>query len=86
MIRRWGPRHSGARSISPDYGNRTVSNAWGASTGPRTPEGWRGRGGRVGNSGLYSAEALAEQKRARELLAQSRELLKQMQASRRLHG
>jgi hypothetical protein len=30
--------------------------------------------------GLYSAEALAEQKRARELLAQSRELLKQMQA------
>jgi hypothetical protein len=30
--------------------------------------------------GLYSAAALAEQKRARELLAQSRELLKQMQA------
>jgi hypothetical protein len=30
--------------------------------------------------GLYSAEALAEQERVRELLAQSRELLKQMQA------
>jgi hypothetical protein len=30
--------------------------------------------------GLYSAEALAEQKRVRDLLAQSRELLKQMQA------
>jgi hypothetical protein len=30
--------------------------------------------------GLYSAEALAEQKRVRELLTQSRELLKQMQA------
>ena len=30
--------------------------------------------------GLYSAAALAEQKRVRELLAQSRELLKQMQA------
>ena len=49
----------------------------GASTGPRTAEGlarsrWK--------HGLYSAEALAEQKRVRELLAQSRELLKKMQA------
>ena len=43
------------------------------------PKGWRGRGGRVGNNGLYSAEARAEQKRVRELLIQSRELLKQMQ-------
>jgi hypothetical protein len=42
--------------------------------------GWRGRGVLAGNHGLYSAEALAEQKRVRELLAQSRELLKQMQA------
>ena len=33
-----------------------------------------------GVRGLDSAEALAEQKRVRELLAQSRELLKQMQA------
>jgi hypothetical protein len=31
--------------------------------------------------GLYSAEALAERKRVRVLLAQSRELLKQMRAS-----
>jgi hypothetical protein len=30
--------------------------------------------------GLYSPEALAGQKRVRELLAKSRELLKQMQA------
>jgi hypothetical protein len=30
--------------------------------------------------GLYSAEALAERKRVRELLTQSRELLKQLQA------
>jgi len=30
--------------------------------------------------GLYSAETLAERKRVRELLSQSRELLKQMQA------
>jgi hypothetical protein len=31
-------------------------------------------------TGLYSAEALAERKRVRELLTQSRELLKQLQA------
>jgi hypothetical protein len=30
--------------------------------------------------GLFSAEVLAEKKRMREVLAQSRELLKQMQA------
>jgi hypothetical protein len=39
------------------------------------------RGGRAGSVRLYSAEALAERKRVRELLAQSRELLKQMQAA-----
>ena len=52
----------------------------GASTGPRTAEGLeRSRRARW-KHGLYSAAALAEQKRVRELLAQSRELLKQMQA------
>jgi hypothetical protein len=52
----------------------------GASTGPRTAEGLeRSRRARW-KHGLYSAETLAEQKRVRELLAQSRELLKQMQA------
>ena len=52
----------------------------GASTGPRTAEGLeRSRRARW-KHGLYSAEALAEQKRVRELLIQSRELLKQMQA------
>ena len=52
----------------------------GPSTGPRTAEGLeRSRRARW-KHGLYSAEAVAEQKRVRELLAQSRELLKQMQA------
>jgi hypothetical protein len=50
------------------------------STGPRTPEGLaRSRRARW-KHGLYSAAALAEQKRARELVTQSRELLKQMRA------
>ena len=40
----------------------------------------RGRGGRDGKHGLYSAAALAEQKRVRELQNQSQELLKQIQA------
>jgi len=38
--------------------------------------GWSGRGMRAGNTGKYSAAALAEQKRVRELLSQSRELVK----------
>jgi hypothetical protein len=52
----------------------------GASTGPRTPEGLEQSRRARWKHGLYSAETLAEQKRVRELLAQSRELLKQMQA------
>jgi hypothetical protein len=66
-------------------GDRAMANGrcrmhGGASTGPRTPEGLaRSRRARW-KHGLYSAEALAEQKRVRDLLAQSRELLKQMQA------
>ena len=52
----------------------------GTSTGPRTAEGLaRSRRARW-KHGLYSADALAEQKRVRELLTQSRNLLKQMQA------
>jgi hypothetical protein len=52
----------------------------GASTGPRTAEGLaRSRRARW-KRGLYSAEALAEQKRVHDLRAQSRELLKQMHA------
>ena len=51
----------------------------GASTGPRTAEGLaRSRRARW-KHGLYSAEAQPEQKRVRELLIESRELLKQMQ-------
>jgi hypothetical protein len=50
-----------------------------ASTGPRIAEGQaRSRHSRW-KPGLYSAEALAERKRVRELLTQSRELLKQME-------
>ena len=52
----------------------------GASTGPRPAEGLaRSRRARW-KHGLYSAETLAEQERMRELLSQSRELLKQIQA------
>ena len=51
----------------------------GASTGPRSAEGLaRSRRARW-KQGPYSAASRAEQKRARELLPQSRELLKQMQ-------
>jgi hypothetical protein len=51
----------------------------GASTVPRTAEGLaRSRRARW-KHGLYSAEALAERKRVRELLTQSWELLKQME-------
>jgi hypothetical protein len=51
-----------------------------ASTGPRAAEGLaRSRRSRW-KHGFYSAEVLAERKRVRELLTQSRELLKQMQA------
>jgi hypothetical protein len=56
--------------------------------GPRTAEGLaRSRRARW-KHGLYSVEAQAEHKRARELLTQSRELLKQMQArlNRQLQG
>jgi hypothetical protein len=44
------------------------------------PKGWRGRGVRAGNMAFTLPRALAEQRRVRELLAQSRELSKQMQA------
>jgi hypothetical protein len=47
----------------------------GASTGPRTAEGLARSKRARWKHGLYSAEARAEQQRARELLRQSRELL-----------
>jgi hypothetical protein len=52
----------------------------GASTVPRTAEGLARSPRARWKHGLYSAEALAERKRVRELLIQSRELLKQVQA------
>ena len=51
----------------------------GASTGPRTAERLARSRRAHWKHGLYSAEARAEQKRARDLLTRSRELLKQMQ-------
>ena len=70
----------GQSQTKPDGEMRDVGCTARASTGPRTAEGLaRSRRARW-KHGLYSAEALAEQKRVRELLAQSRELLKQMQA------
>jgi hypothetical protein len=50
-----------------------------ASTGPRTAEGLARSKRARWKHGLYSAEALAEQKRVRDLLSQSWDLLKQMQ-------
>ena len=68
----------GMACLSPAMTNGRCRMHGGASTGPRTVEGLaRSRRARW-KHGRYSAEALAEQKRARELLTQSRELLKQM--------
>jgi hypothetical protein len=70
-------RPAEARRVRPPaMANGRCRKHGGASTGPRTAEGlararWK--------HGLYSAEAMAVQKRARELLI-GRELLKQMQA------
>jgi hypothetical protein len=46
----------------------------------KPPKGWNGRSVLFGNMGNITAAALAEQRRVRVLLVQSRELLKQMQA------
>jgi hypothetical protein len=75
----------GTACQSPAMANGRCRMHGGASTGPRTADGLeRSRRARW-KHGLYSAEALAEQKRVRELLAQGRELLKQMQVGR-THG
>ena len=72
------PRDNGRQMISD--GRVKMSHAPRRITGPRTAEGLeRSRRARW-KHGQSSAAALAEQKRVRVLLAQSRELLKQMQA------
>ena len=60
----------------------------GASTGPRTAEGLRGRGGCDGSTAFILPRLCAEQKRARELLTRSREILETDASglNRRLHG
>ncbi|MGO9444090.1 MAG: HGGxSTG domain-containing protein [Thiobacillaceae bacterium] len=63
---------------SPAMRNGRCRMHGGASTGPRTPEGLaRSRRSRW-KHGLYSSESKAEQERVRELVRQSRELLKQL--------
>jgi hypothetical protein len=59
----------------PGNGQWKMSNAQLASTGPRTAEGLARSHRARWKQGLYSAEALAEQKRVRDLLAQSRDQL-----------
>jgi hypothetical protein len=57
-----------------------MPSSQGCITGARIAKGLvRSRSARK-KHGLYSVEARAEHKRARELLTQSQELLKQMQA------
>jgi hypothetical protein len=65
------------------HGKRKMPHAQGASTGPRTVEGLeRSRRARW-KHGLYSAADLAEQKRIRELLIQSRGLLNRCKPAER---
>src|SRR5712692_2545668 len=70
---------AGGHCKAPAMRNGRCRMHGGASTGPRTAEGLARSQRARWKHGLYSAEALAEQKRARELLTQSRELLKQIQ-------
>jgi hypothetical protein len=68
----------GTACQSPAMRNGRCRMHGGTSTGPRTPEGLaRSRRSRW-KHGLYSSESRAEQKRLRELIRQSRELLKQL--------
>jgi hypothetical protein len=78
----WEPKLSEARMSEPCDGQRKMPYAWMCHYRTRTAEGLaRSRRSRW-RHGLYSAEALAERKRVRELLTQSRELLKQMKEDR----
>ncbi|MGO9575278.1 MAG: HGGxSTG domain-containing protein [Terriglobales bacterium] len=68
----------GTACQAPAMANGRCRMHGGASTGPRTPEGLaRSRRSRW-KHGQYSAESMAEQERVRDLLRQSRELLKQL--------
>jgi len=65
----------GTACHSPAMPNGRCRMHGGASTGPRTPEGLaRSRRSRW-KHGLYSAEAMARRKLARELMRQSRDLI-----------
>src|ERR1022692_120736 len=68
----------GTACQAPAMSNGRCRMHGGASTGPRTQEGLaRSRRSRW-KHGLYSSEARAEQKRIRELIRKSRELLKRL--------
>src|SRR5271170_3116341 len=69
---------SGAPCRSPAMSNGRCRMHGGASTGPRTPEGLQRSRRSRWKHGLYSSEARAEQKRVRELIRQSRDLLKRL--------
>jgi hypothetical protein len=76
-VRRQDPPRHGV-SV-PGNGKRKVPYARGVPVpGSGPPKGWRGRTVHAGNMGFILPRSA--QKRARELLTQSRELLKQMQA------
>jgi hypothetical protein len=76
------PREPSIESATGLNGRRKMPHVRGASTGPRTAEGLARSPRARWKHGQYSAAAQAEQKRVRELLAQSRELLKQKPAER----
>ena len=63
---------------SPAMQNGRCRMHGGASTGPRTPEGLENSRRARWKHGQYSAPARAERKRIRELLRQTRELMKQL--------
>jgi len=63
---------------SPAMQNGRCRMHGGASTGPRTREGLENSRRARWKHGQYSAPALAEHKRIRELLRQTRELMKQL--------
>lgn len=66
----------GTACKAPAMSNGRCRMHGGASTGPRTPEGLATSRRARWKHGLYSAEATGENKRVRQLIRESRELLK----------
>lgn len=68
----------GTSCQSPAMRNGRCRMHGGASTGPRTEQGLENSRRARWKHGRYSARALAERKRIRDLLEQTRELMKQL--------